>query len=195
MDITRRQALAGTASSLAGLALPGPPWWDDAHHQVRTRPPASARVVGAADVEAIREMTAFFSRHDQRRGGADGRPAVVAHLRSSVAAVLSATFPSEDLRRDLFSAAAELTYLSGWMAFDALPHEPPAPRLPEGLPSPPGRSQPRHDHPLALLATAAGSRTSPPTDTNGERRLHVPTAAAWQLRTILYEHGRVDGLA
>ncbi|MEU2516532.1 Tat pathway signal protein [Streptomyces syringium] len=122
LDINRRQALTNTAYSLAGLALPGPSWWDEAPKRASRRTPASKRVIGSADVEAIREMTAFFSRRDQRRGGADGRPAVVAHLRSSVADALDATFPSEHLRRDLFSAAGELAYLSGWMAFDASQH-------------------------------------------------------------------------
>lgn len=58
-------------------------------------------------------MTAFFSRRDQRRGDADGRPAVVAHLRSSVADALNATIASEHLRRELFCGPRRLAASAG----------------------------------------------------------------------------------
>ena len=67
-------------------------------------------------------MTAFFSQRDQRRGGGDGRTALVQYLNDSVATYLGGRFPDERVRRDLFSATSELVYLSGWMAFDASQH-------------------------------------------------------------------------
>jgi hypothetical protein len=59
---------------------------------------------------------------DQQRGGGHGRKALVQYLQSDVAAFLRGTFPNEQVRRDMFSAAGELAYLSGWMAFDNAEH-------------------------------------------------------------------------
>ncbi|MDJ0460302.1 Tat pathway signal protein [Streptomyces sp. H27-C3] len=74
------------------------------------------------DVEDVREMAAIFSRRDQKRGGRAGRTALVAYLRSEVAELLSGRFPTEEIRRGMTSAAAELAYLSGWTAFDGGEH-------------------------------------------------------------------------
>lgn len=51
-----------------------------------------------------------------------GRPALVAYLRTEVAAYLAGRFPSEEVRRAMTSAAGELAYLAGWTAFDAGEH-------------------------------------------------------------------------
>ncbi|HEY9505906.1 MAG TPA: hypothetical protein VIQ27_08040 [Gemmatimonadales bacterium] len=80
--------------------------------------PTKRQRVGRGDVVAVQELTAAFSRIDQRRGGGHGRKALVQYLQSDVAAFLQGTFPNEQVRRDMFSAAAELAYLSGWMGFD-----------------------------------------------------------------------------
>jgi tetratricopeptide (TPR) repeat protein len=122
VDIERRQVLANTAYSVAGLALPGQPWWDEAPERARLRTATTGRRTGTAEVEAVREMTAFFSQRDQRRGGGDGRTALVQYLNDSVATYLDGVFPDDRVRRELFSAAGELVYLSGWMAFDASQH-------------------------------------------------------------------------
>lgn len=122
LDMERRQVLANTAYSVAGLALPKPSWWDEAPEQARVRASATGGRVGTAEIDAVREMTAFFSQRDQRRGGGDGRTALVQYLNDSVATYLSGVFPDEQVRRDLFSAAGELVYLSGWMAFDGSQH-------------------------------------------------------------------------
>ena len=114
--------LAASAYSLAGLALPQGNWWDSTYERARDRSSATSGTVAAADVTSVREMMTFFSQRDQRRGGADGRDALVAYLRTDVAAHLSRRTPSEGVRRDLFSAAAELTYLAGWTAFDTSAH-------------------------------------------------------------------------
>ncbi|MET8678207.1 Tat pathway signal protein [Streptomyces sp. NPDC004647] len=122
VDMERRQILAGSAYSVAGLALPDQSWWDEAPEQGRIRPSATGRKVGEGEVDAVREMTVFFSKRDQRRGGAHGRRSLVQYLYDDVATYLSGVFPSERIRRDLLSAAGELTYLSGWMSFDASQH-------------------------------------------------------------------------
>ncbi len=122
LDMERRHMLAASAYSLAGLALPPGSWWDEAYERARARSLTASGTVSVADVASVREMMTFFSQRDQHRGGADGRDALVAYLRTDVASLLSRRAPSEEVRRDLFSAAAELTYLAGWTAFDASVH-------------------------------------------------------------------------
>ncbi|WP_326812452.1 Tat pathway signal protein [Streptomyces scopuliridis] len=121
-EMERRHALTGAAYSVVGLALPGASWWDAAPERARSRKPVSQRSIGQTEVESVREMAAFFSRRDQRRGGGDGRAALVAYLRTDVAEYLNGHFPSEETRCALYTAAGELSYLSGWMAFDASQH-------------------------------------------------------------------------
>ncbi|MFC9964370.1 hypothetical protein [Nocardia ignorata] len=61
---------------------------------------------------------ALFSQIEQRMGGGHGRRAVVQYLSSEVVEYLHGSYPSDTVRRDMFSAAAEMAYLAGWMAFD-----------------------------------------------------------------------------
>ncbi|MFJ4972119.1 Tat pathway signal protein [Streptomyces sp. NPDC088755] len=122
MDIDRRRLLATSVYSVSALVLPEDDWFARAADRARTRRPLSSRVVTAQDVEDVREMTAIFSRRDQKRGGRSGRTALVAYLRTDVAGFLSGRFPSEDVRRGMTSAAAELAYLAGWTAFDGREH-------------------------------------------------------------------------
>jgi hypothetical protein len=116
LDASRRDLLTGAVYSAAALALPTETWWQAMAE--RPAEPRSHHRVGRADVDTVRELTAAFSRSDQRRGGGHGRKALVQYLQSDVADLLQGTFPNDQVRRDMFSAAAELTYLSGWMAFD-----------------------------------------------------------------------------
>ncbi len=122
LDADRRSLLTGAVYSAASLALPGEAWWE----AMAEKPPASVPPgqwqIGHGDVAAVRELTAAFSRIDQRRGGGHGRKALVQYLHSDVAGLLRATFLSEQVRRDMFSAAGETAYLSGWMAFDNSEH-------------------------------------------------------------------------
>ncbi|MFJ3182506.1 Tat pathway signal protein [Streptomyces sp. NPDC086796] len=122
MDIDRRRLLATSVYSVAALALPEDQWFEQAMDRARTRRPLSNYVVTAQDVEDVREMAAIFSRRDQKRGGRAGRTALVAYLRADVAELLSGRFLSEDIRRGMTSAAAELAYLAGWTAFDGREH-------------------------------------------------------------------------
>jgi hypothetical protein len=123
MDIDRRRILVGSAYSVAGLALPSDVWWEEAAERARAREALSTHTVTPQDVDSVREMTVFFSRRDQQRGGRGvGRTALVAYLRTEVAAYLAGRFPSEEVRRAMTSAAGELAYLAGWTAFDAGEH-------------------------------------------------------------------------
>jgi hypothetical protein len=122
VDMERRRLLGAAAYSVAALALPGAEWWTEMTDLGRRRVTAGARRVGRGDVEAVRDMTGMFSRIDQRRGGGHARNAVVRYLTSDVAGYLQGRFPDERLRREMFTAASELAYLSGWMAFDNAEH-------------------------------------------------------------------------
>jgi len=122
LDADRRSLLAGAVYSVASLALPGEDWWTA---MAQAPQPSAARHrqhVGRGDVATVQELTVAFSRMDQQRGGGHGRKALVQYLQSDVAAFLRGTFPNEQVQRDMFSAAGELAYLSGWMAFDNAEH-------------------------------------------------------------------------
>jgi transcriptional regulator with XRE-family HTH domain len=77
---------------------------------------------GRGDLETVREMTSSFSRVDQRHGGGHARTALVQYLTCDVASYLRGNYTDDRVRRDMFSAASELAYLAGWMAFDNAEH-------------------------------------------------------------------------
>ncbi|GAA2730684.1 Tat pathway signal protein [Streptomyces nogalater] len=121
LDTDRRRLLRNGVYSAAVLVLPDETWWE-----AMSRPPADAgaggRRVGQGDVETVRELTLAFSRMDQRRGGGHGRRAVDEYLRHEALRFLRGRFTDEQSRRAMFSATAELAYVSGWMAFDNSEH-------------------------------------------------------------------------
>ncbi|WP_338673900.1 Tat pathway signal protein [Streptomyces sp. SCSIO 30461] len=122
LDMHRRKLLATAAYSAAGLALPTASWWAAAPAAAAKRPAISPRQVTEADIDDIRDLAAFYSARDQQRGGASGRSALAGHLRDEAVPLLGSRFRTEQLRRDTYSAVAEMTYLAGWMAFDASEH-------------------------------------------------------------------------
>jgi hypothetical protein len=76
------------------------------------------RRIGMADVQEIREATGAFRVLDNRLGGGRIRPTVVEYLHTDIAPLLCDCRCTEDVRRHLFSAAAELAQLAGWQAYD-----------------------------------------------------------------------------
>jgi hypothetical protein len=118
MDLSRREAMGAALYRAAPVALPGAAWWLGLADRGRRRAAPGSRNFGRGDVEAVRETTAMFSRIDQRRGGGHARAAVVQYLTSDAAHYLRGTYRDDCVRRDMFSAASELAYLSGWMSFD-----------------------------------------------------------------------------
>ncbi|MFE7317899.1 Tat pathway signal protein [Streptomyces sp. NPDC057555] len=117
LDANRRKFIGGAVYSAAALALPGEQWWQAAAKPPEPTP-SPLQHVGRTDVAMVEELTVAFSRMDQQRGGGHGRKAVVQYLHADVGNLLRGRFPSEQVRRDMFSAAGELAYLSAWMAFD-----------------------------------------------------------------------------
>ncbi len=75
-------------------------------------------MVGAEDVDVVRQITAAFSAADERLGGGHGMTTVTAYLADTAAPMLRGRFPSEGLRRAAFGAVAELAYLAGWKHHD-----------------------------------------------------------------------------
>ncbi|WP_037845831.1 hypothetical protein [Streptomyces sp. NRRL F-2747] len=122
LDLERRRTLKGAAFSLAGMFLPSDRWWQNTVTAAQSRKPSDAWQVGPDDVAAVREMTQLLSQREQRRGGQDGRSALVAYLRTDVAGYLGGRFPDQHTRQEMFTAAGELAYLAGWTAFDSSEH-------------------------------------------------------------------------
>ncbi|MEU8042281.1 hypothetical protein [Streptosporangium sp. NPDC049078] len=119
-DVERRRFLldstfaigAGSAGAVRWLTLP-----------LEGRPEGQGtRRVGMDDIAAIREVTRSFGELDNRFGGGRVRPAVVKYLDTSVAPLLADGSYAENTGKALASAAAELTRLAGWMAYDLEQH-------------------------------------------------------------------------
>ncbi|WP_335932669.1 sporulation protein [Streptomyces sp. PTD5-9] len=97
---------AGGAS--AGATLVTPPVTSD----------ISPLRVGHSDVAKLREAAQDARRWDSKYGGGDWRSSMVPEcLRVDAAPLLLGSY-SDEVGRALFGAAAELTRLAGWMAFD-----------------------------------------------------------------------------
>ncbi|MFD3557594.1 Tat pathway signal protein [Streptomyces goshikiensis] len=122
MDPERRRTLKGAAFSLAGIFLPSDRWWQQTVTNAQKRNSSAGWHVGPDDVAAVRDMTHLLSQREQRRGGGDGRSALVAYLRTEVAGYLGGRFPNQQIRQEMFTAAGELAYLAGWTSFDSSDH-------------------------------------------------------------------------
>lgn len=90
----------------------------------RTALPAAegSRGIGMADVEDIREATRAFRVLDNRMGGGRIRLTVVDYLHGDLVPLLHDARCTEAVRRELFSAAAEVAQLAGWQAYDMEQH-------------------------------------------------------------------------
>jgi transcriptional regulator with XRE-family HTH domain len=118
-DIHRRKFLTGAAYSVGAAALP---LGIDQAVEREQRAQAGHQRAGHAEIAAVRDMVDMFTRIDERHGGQHGRSAVVQYLRSDVADLCRSTFDTEEHRRSALGAAACVSYLCGWKAFDAGEH-------------------------------------------------------------------------
>lgn len=93
-------------------------WLSEVEARGRKAQESGTVMVGAAEVTAVRQITAAFHATDETLGGGHGRDAVVQYLISDVAAYLRGRFRDAQTRADMFGAAAELAYLAGWKGHD-----------------------------------------------------------------------------
>jgi tetratricopeptide (TPR) repeat protein len=112
-DMDRRSFLnAGSLYTFAALTVPARPW----EMSARDRSGQAIRI-GPADLARIREMTAQFSKADDLFGGDHALPPTASYLAHAVTPLLKGSTGRH--RPELFTAAAQLAYLAGWMSSDA----------------------------------------------------------------------------
>ncbi|MEU0719037.1 transcriptional regulator [Streptomyces lavendulocolor] len=112
-DVDRRKFLA--AAPFAAVAGVGPSRdWLLATLDQQPEPGPRVRI---EDVTAVRNMFTTFQRMDIFQGGGSGRLVLAEYMNQHVYPLLRRSH-DEDVRRALCEAAAEQTYLLGWMAYD-----------------------------------------------------------------------------
>lgn len=112
MDPSRRGVLA---VGLYSAALAVPLFAGEARAAERERSTRPTTHVGAGEVATVRTMTDRIADILDELGGGHARPMAAAFLVNTVAPYLRAS-ASEQVRKDMLSAASDLTYLTGWMA-------------------------------------------------------------------------------
>ncbi|MGH3909151.1 MAG: XRE family transcriptional regulator [Pseudonocardiaceae bacterium] len=112
-NVRRRHVLRTAAAGAASAGSSAFGWFD-----AQPSAPPATRAVGVTDVQIIREMTQTFRKLDNRFGGGRARSAVTNYLASDVLPVLHEGRYPDDVRRDLFTAVAELNQLAGWIGYD-----------------------------------------------------------------------------
>lgn len=119
-DVQRRRFLVSAVFTSAAAPSSALRWL--------TSPPADApasagtRHVGAADIEAIRELTRSYREIDNKLGGGKIRGVVVSYLDDHVSGLLTDGTYSDATGRDLAAACGELSQLAGWVAYDSDEH-------------------------------------------------------------------------
>ncbi|WP_371682536.1 transcriptional regulator [Kitasatospora sp. MMS16-BH015] len=114
VDKDRRNLLA----ALPFIAVAGTGPSRDWLLQTLDQAPAPGPRVRLEDVTSVRNMFAKFQNMDvMRGGGAGGRELLTEYMNEHVYPLLRRTH-GEDVRQALCAAAAEQTYLLGWMAYD-----------------------------------------------------------------------------
>lgn len=117
MDPSRRSVLAAGLYSLA-LTLPA---YDDTTDRITQATAGRTVRVGQGEVETVRTMTNRIADILDELGAAHSRPMAAAFLVNSVGPWLQASGTAQ-VKADLLSAAADLTYLTGWMAMYETAH-------------------------------------------------------------------------
>jgi tetratricopeptide (TPR) repeat protein len=79
------------------------------------------RRIGMRDVRAIKEAAGLFMQLDFKYGGGHGHKALRHYFREDVLPLLNASY-SEKVRTSLFGAAAEISQLLAWTAYDVGNH-------------------------------------------------------------------------
>ncbi|MER5783872.1 transcriptional regulator [Streptomyces mobaraensis] len=112
-DVDRRSFLAAAPfAAVAGLG-PSREWLLN----TLDRAPKAGPKVRLEDVGAVRNMFTTFQRMDIFQGGGSGRLMLAEYMNQHVYPLLRRAH-AEGVRQALCEAAAEQTYLLGWMAYD-----------------------------------------------------------------------------
>jgi len=119
-DGERRRFLIDSAFAI-GAGSAGAMRWLTSPPEGRPSSPGTRRV-GRADIAAIHEVTRSFGELDNRFGSGRVRASVVRYLDTAVTPLLKDGAYGDSTGRQLATAAAELTRLAGWMAYDLERH-------------------------------------------------------------------------
>ncbi|WP_024800123.1 hypothetical protein [Nocardia sp. BMG51109] len=109
----RRKFLISAPFAAAAAIGPSRDWLLNTLDQL----PDDRRRVRLEDVTAVKNMFTHFQEMDIFQGGGSGRLLLAGYMNEHVYPLLRRTY-TEEVRRALSGAAAEQTYLLGWMAFD-----------------------------------------------------------------------------
>ncbi|MFD9823144.1 transcriptional regulator [Streptomyces violascens] len=112
-DVDRRAFLAATPFAAGAAVGPSRDWLLNTLDQ---QPEPGPRV-RLEDVTAVKSMFGEFQKMDVLQGGGSGRLILAEYMNQHVYPLLRRTHAA-DVRRALCEAAAEQTYLLGWMAYD-----------------------------------------------------------------------------
>ncbi|MFE1148560.1 transcriptional regulator [Streptomyces albidoflavus] len=112
-DMDRRKFLAASPFVAAAGIGPSRDWLLSTLEQE----PEPGPRVRLEDVTSVRNMFGQFQEMDVMQGGGSGRLLLTEYMNQHVYPLLRRTH-TEAVRRALCAAAAEQTYLLGWMAFD-----------------------------------------------------------------------------
>lgn len=116
-ELYRRRFLTRSAYSVAAAALPLSYVQEIADRANACR---TGHTVSMADIEGVRDMVRVFTEMDERYGGRHGRSALVTFLRDDVAPLCRVgCFRTEEIRRQMLSAASRGVHLLGWKSYDA----------------------------------------------------------------------------
>lgn len=119
-DVERRRFLIDSTFAIGAGSVGAVRWLTSPPEE---RPSgAGDRRVGRADIAAIHEVTRSFGELDNRFGSGRVRSSVVKYLDTAVTPLLKNGSYGEAAGRQLAAAAAELTRLAGWMAYDLEQH-------------------------------------------------------------------------
>ncbi|MEW9521296.1 hypothetical protein AB0F14_32530 [Streptomyces tubercidicus] len=111
MDPSRRSVL-GAGLYSAALVVPG---FDAVAGRAEAAAAGRTLRIGMGDIETVRKMTENIADILDDLGGAHARPMAAAFLVNTVGPYLKA-YGTEEARKAMRSAAADLVYLTGWMA-------------------------------------------------------------------------------
>jgi hypothetical protein len=112
-DVDRRKFLATAPFAAVAAVGPSRDWLLNTLDQL----PDDRRRVRLEDVTAVKNMFTTFQEMDIFQGGGSGRLVLAAYMNEHVYPLLRRTH-TDEVRRALCGAAAEQTYILGWMAFD-----------------------------------------------------------------------------